>query len=488
MQAADFFAMLPMPGAQAQGQGRGLDVAAGMGGLFGSEESGFGLEAGNLENAGFAEALLAVLAVAQPQQAQTPAPQGEAGGQARADARGGGFVPAPPLPADVPGGAVDLATLTPALSAAPDSLKAPPPAIPPALSAVAAPQGATSAPGPLQPDDFTFNSPKADAAVSSAAGKAAAGPFANTAAAARAPAVQAPAAITLPNGLTITPLPDQPPAVSAQAPAQVPAGTPAPDQRPAAAAVPAQVQSAAAKAPAAPLPQPGAAKPEPAPPASQSKVPVGSPAVASVAQPEDTLTDTAVAAASPVEADDAPVADKPGPALPPVPAHAEARGLAHAPAFFDAPKATPQTVAALSAQISKSLEGGKSTRFEIELEPAGLGKVEVRVQIRPSGDIKADLSFESPVAAAELRARSGELQAALERAGFDAAKTQLSFNSGNQQGFGGQFADGFWRDQHQQQQNQSWRGAAFMDLADAPQNPVAAYHARERDGGVDVRI
>jgi hypothetical protein len=61
----------------------------------------------------------------------------------------------------------------------------------------------------------------------------------------------------------------------------------------------------------------------------------------------------------------------------------------------------------------------RSTRFDIQLHPLGLGQVNVSVEIGSEGRLSARLLFERPEAAAELRARSGELQSALAAAGFD---------------------------------------------------------------------
>lgn len=146
----------------------------------------------------------------------------------------------------------------------------------------------------------------------------------------------------------------------------------------------------------------------------------------------------------------------------------------------EAPRATPQTVALLAAQISSKLDG-KSTRFDVQLDPHGLGKVDVRVEISARGDVSAALTFENPHAASELRSRSGELQTALEQAGFDLTKTSLSFNSGGQ----GQHQSLF-----DQQQNQApvWRGRAFTDLSDTPEAAPAPVQRRAAAGGVDVRI
>jgi hypothetical protein len=91
-------------------------------------------------------------------------------------------------------------------------------------------------------------------------------------------------------------------------------------------------------------------------------------------------------------------------------------------------RGSPQTVAHLSAEIARKLEA-QSTRFQVELEPAGLGKVEVKVEIGASGAMTAALNCDNAHAVEALRSRSGELQAALEQAGFDLSGG-LSFTTG----------------------------------------------------------
>jgi flagellar hook-length control protein FliK len=108
------------------------------------------------------------------------------------------------------------------------------------------------------------------------------------------------------------------------------------------------------------------------------------------------------------------------PSAPPLSTNAAANAAstaAQAP-HAAAVRGAPQTVANLAAQIIKKLEA-RSTRFDLQLDPAGLGKVNVRVEIGAEGQITAALACHNPQAAEELRARSSELQRALEQAGFD---------------------------------------------------------------------
>jgi flagellar hook-length control protein FliK len=149
------------------------------------------------------------------------------------------------------------------------------------------------------------------------------------------------------------------------------------------------------------------------------------------------------------------------------------------------PAATAATVADLAAQVSRRLEG-RSTHFDIQLTPEGLGRVDVRVDIDAQGKLTAAMAFDNPHAANEMRGRSGELMRALEQAGFDLSGG-LSFNSPQDQRGGGQFAD-------QAPEREAWQGRAFqnaMGVADEADTAVVAarlYQQRQSPTGVDLRI
>jgi hypothetical protein len=150
-------------------------------------------------------------------------------------------------------------------------------------------------------------------------------------------------------------------------------------------------------------------------------------------------------------------------------------------------RGAPQTVANLAAQIAKKLEG-RSTHFDVQLDPAGLGRVDVRMEIGASGRMTAAMTFDTPQAAAELRARAADLQRHLEQAGFDMSGG-LSFDVAGDRGQG-----------RQAQQNpdndsgQAFRGRAFQQaLATAGQADHSAATGalnlrRSLLSGIDIRI
>lgn len=153
-------------------------------------------------------------------------------------------------------------------------------------------------------------------------------------------------------------------------------------------------------------------------------------------------------------------------------------------------RGSPETVASLAAQIVKKLDG-RTTRFDVALSPGDLGRVDVRIEIGAHGRLTASMSFENPQAAAELRGRAGELQSALEQAGFDMSGG-MSFDvagdpnqsQANQNQTGQSTSDG----------GGQARGRAFQAAldtasgsADAALSSALAYRARPA-AGVDIRI
>jgi len=144
-----------------------------------------------------------------------------------------------------------------------------------------------------------------------------------------------------------------------------------------------------------------------------------------------------------------------------------------------AARGSPETVAHLAAQIVRRLEG-RSTRFEIELHPNDLGAVDVRLEIGSDGRIAAQLAFDNPAAATDLRARADELRRMLEQAGFNVAEDALSFSEREAGGF----------ERHAREQaNPGRRRRAFEDgERTALDADTAVIHRRAVALGVDVRI
>lgn len=101
-------------------------------------------------------------------------------------------------------------------------------------------------------------------------------------------------------------------------------------------------------------------------------------------------------------------------------------------------RATIETTAQLTAQITRRLEG-RSTRFEMALTPEGLGRVDVSLDIDADGQLAARLAFDNPLAAMDMRGRVDELRRQLEDQGFKLADDALQFTDRDPQSRG----DGF---------------------------------------------
>lgn len=197
-------------------------------------------------------------------------------------------------------------------------------------------------------------------------------------------------------------------------------------------------------------------------------------------------------ASAAVEAAEAkPEETKAEPDAPEAPATGETRAASQAasPAHTShGARGTPETVANLAAQIVKKLEG-KSTRFDVELNPHGLGKVDVRIEIGAQGRITAGMVFENPQAAADVKARAAELQRALEQAGFDISGG-ISFDVAQDRGH--QQQNQAWQDQSDA--SRAFQGRAFRaaldtagDAAEAA-NQGALRLRRGVNSGLDLRI
>ena len=91
--------------------------------------------------------------------------------------------------------------------------------------------------------------------------------------------------------------------------------------------------------------------------------------------------------------------------------------------------------AAIVGQIADQIAAkttAKSTRFDVSLDPAGLGRVDVQVHIDSAGQVSASLSFTNAQSAADARSHAADLQRALEQAGFNVSQGGLSFDVGGQ--------------------------------------------------------
>ena len=93
--------------------------------------------------------------------------------------------------------------------------------------------------------------------------------------------------------------------------------------------------------------------------------------------------------------------------------------------------ATPLSASAadLAAQMAAKVVSG-SSRFQLQLNPLGMGRVDVAVSIGSNRQLTASLSFADPQTASALSAHAGELKTALEQAGFSVPNGGFDFTGG----------------------------------------------------------
>lgn len=93
----------------------------------------------------------------------------------------------------------------------------------------------------------------------------------------------------------------------------------------------------------------------------------------------------------------------------------------------------PVPIQAVAMEIAAMAQGGAS-RFEIRLDPAELGRIDVRIEISKNGQVTSHLTVEKPETLAMLRLDSPQLQRALDDAGLKSGDGGLQFSLRDQSG------------------------------------------------------
>jgi flagellar hook-length control protein FliK len=140
-------------------------------------------------------------------------------------------------------------------------------------------------------------------------------------------------------------------------------------------------------------------------------------------------------------------------------------------------RGSPEATAFLAAQIVKRMDG-QSTKFDMQLHPADLGRVDVQMRIEQDGRLNAQMAFDNPVAAADFRAQADTLRRQLEQAGFTLSDNSLTFTDRNSQNLGqgaGQGSGGFGQQAQDFNQNpgSAW-GRTVGALASAATDTLLA--------------
>jgi len=119
------------------------------------------------------------------------------------------------------------------------------------------------------------------------------------------------------------------------------------------------------------------------------------------------------------------------PQLPPAPASSALAGSLSVTAASNA----PIPLSGLAVEIAASARSGKS-HFEIRLDPADLGRIDVRIDVDRDGQITSHVRVEKPETLSMLRQDAPQLQRALEDAGFKSGDGGLQFSLRDQSSSG----------------------------------------------------
>jgi chemotaxis protein MotD len=142
----------------------------------------------------------------------------------------------------------------------------------------------------------------------------------------------------------------------------------------------------------------------------------------------------------------------------------------------------PVPLSGVAVEIAQSAKAGK-TSFDIRLDPAELGRIDVKIEVDKHGNVTSHLTVEKPETLTMLRQDAPQLQRALEQAGLKTNDSGMQFSLRDQS------------QQQQQQQNgdQSGRHMHRLTINDddtVTVAPAARGYGRMygANGGVDISI
>lgn len=166
--------------------------------------------------------------------------------------------------------------------------------------------------------------------------------------------------------------------------------------------------------------------------------------------------------------------------MPQQPVQTHAANLTAIPVTAAQAANTPVPLNSLAADIALRAAGGNS-RFEIRLDPAELGRIDVRLEVDKHGNVMSHLTVERPATLDMLRNDAPRLQQALEDAGLKTGNSGLQFSLRDQSSSG------------QNNDNGSSRNSQRVIITDEDTVPAQfagrTYgRALGASGGVDIRI
>jgi flagellar hook-length control protein FliK len=92
-------------------------------------------------------------------------------------------------------------------------------------------------------------------------------------------------------------------------------------------------------------------------------------------------------------------------------------------------------VSGLALEIAASARSGK-TRFDVRLDPADLGRIDVRIDVDRNGQVTSHLTVEKPETLSMLQQDAPQLQRALDDAGLKTGSNGLQFSLRDQSSSG----------------------------------------------------
>jgi flagellar hook-length control protein FliK len=140
----------------------------------------------------------------------------------------------------------------------------------------------------------------------------------------------------------------------------------------------------------------------------------------------------------------------------------------------------PVPLSGLALEIAASARSGKS-RFEIRLDPADLGRIDVRIDVDRNGKVTSHLTVEKPETLSLLRQDAHQLQQALNDAGLKTDSGGLQFSLRDQSSSG------------QNSGNDTGRNAHRLILTDEEAIPASIAgqiygRVSGSSSGVDIRV
>ena len=144
--------------------------------------------------------------------------------------------------------------------------------------------------------------------------------------------------------------------------------------------------------------------------------------------------------------------------------------------------ATAVPINGVPVEIAAAIRSGKS-RFDISLDPAELGRIDVRIHVDRAGNVTSHLTVEKPETLQMLRQDAPQLQRALDDAGLKTGSNGLSFSLRDQNSSG----------QNSGQNNDNGGNARRLIVSDedaVPAAPVGRSYGRMlgSSSGVDIRV